>query len=274
MSQLSYPQVVLRAFVNLKDQLTSYLSVNNPDICESLNLLIEQIADTNTQVEQRKVATDLLKLVSSHDDIRDQVKSEIQKITIQEILISQIENDLRAFASHSGKKLPDNTFEVLAEPISYESGMEERYISMASYGIDGGKSIKLSNFRLDFDKMSELFAGIMLAGHEAIEKPHPLIIAAGILFIIRALKESFTIEISQNEASVYWGFTRVQDENLSASEEEIEKQTNKERSSIGLKPLKKNEIRHALQRLSMIDSVQIIDSEKQIWRTREKPWIV
>jgi hypothetical protein len=147
--------------------------------------------------------------------------------------------------------------------------IKQRKITLAPGGMDGGKSMKFSNMHLDLGEMGEIAAGSMLAGYQMIDKPHPLIIAAGILLTIRALRKAMTVEISEQHASVFWGMTKIRRLDNTCLESEILQHTNSEREKYGLKSLTEQDLRYSLSKLEQLHSIESVQDEPKTWRITE-----
>lgn len=123
---------------------------------------------------------------------------------------------------------------------------------------------------LDIGKLSEIAGSAMLAGFAAIEKPHPLVIAAGVLLTVRAVLKEMTVTISDQEASVFWGFIKVcKGKTKEATREKILKETNNQRKKYGLKPLSQDELLYSLKKLEELKTIESIARGDKSWRIVE-----
>jgi hypothetical protein len=136
---------------------------------------------------------------------------------------------------------------------------------------ESGKSVKFSNFRIDIGEMAEIAGGAFLAGHEAIKEPHPLILAAGLLLTVRALLKAMTVEINEQDTSVFWGFVQASDKEKIATTAAIFSKTKSERERFGLKPLTENQFKGSLEKLKQLKAIENVGDDK--WRIIEDFYI-
>ena len=120
--------------------------------------------------------------------------------------------------------------------------------------------------------MTELIASTTITGTTVITQPDPHIVVAGVLLIINSLTEAVTIQLSEEETSVFWGFVLARDRDNSAEECLIAEYTNDERIKHGRQPLTNDGVRDALRRLEKLKSVEPVEGEQDtdIWRIVEK----
>jgi hypothetical protein len=152
-----------------------------------------------------------------------------------------------------------------AAALVFMPGEVHRRISRTPGG--ESKSIKFSNFRIDLGAMTEIVAGAVTAGYDAIKDPHPLVIAAGLLLTVRALLKAITVEISEQEASVFWSFVQACDEQKTAAEDAIFAKTNLERERLGLQPLTDLAFKGSLEKLKYLKATESIGDKR--WRIIE-----
>jgi hypothetical protein len=133
------------------------------------------------------------------------------------------------------------------------------------------RSIKLSNLvRADMGTILEIVAGGVMTGADMAAQPHPIIIAAGLLILIRSFTRALKVELSEREASVFWGLIQACDEGKVAAFDAIVERTNQVRAEAGLDPLSEGEIGLALRLLESIKSVQPAKGKEGAWRIRER----
>ncbi len=115
---------------------------------------------------------------------------------------------------------------------------EVRLIKIKEGGTEPGKSVKIRNFHLDLLSMTELIATTLITVADPV--------VAGVLLIIGSLTripKAITIEISEQETSVFWGFVLARDADNSAEESLIAEHTNNERKKNGRLPLTNEGVR-------------------------------
>lgn len=83
---------------------------------------------------------------------------------------------------------------------------QPRLVRIGVGGIDGGQVISLRNLIVDFKSLGEMVAGVLLAGGDILNAPHPLFVVAGLFLVIRSLVDGVTVPLDTEEASVFWGF--------------------------------------------------------------------
>jgi hypothetical protein len=154
------------------------------------------------------------------------------------------------------------------ESIVYDNST--RTVLIKPGGIGETKSIKINNIEFDFGEIGKLAAGIVLAAQEAVEKQNPIILATSVIIIASSIYSASTKEISEQEATVFWGFIKAVDEDKQASLETIHKLTNLEREKLGLDELTKDEVKNSLLKLKNIKSVKTIDPKDSLWQITEK----
>lgn len=133
------------------------------------------------------------------------------------------------------------------------------------------RSIKLSNLvRADMGTILEVVAGGVMTGADMAAQPHPVIIAAGLLIMIRSFTRALKVELSEREASVFWGLIQACDAGKVAAFDAVVERTNEVRAEAGLGPLSEGEIGLALRALESIKSIQSAKGKEGAWRIRER----
>src|SRR5690606_41300215 len=99
-----------------------------------------------------------------------------------------------------------------------------------------------------------------------------LLAAAGVLLIIRGLLKATTEEISEQDASVFWGVIQAQRHNVArrVTTARVLEHTNQERAKVQLPSLTEQQDRPALYNLVELGSVEQVDKEHEIWCIIEK----
>jgi hypothetical protein len=188
------------------------------------------------------------------------------------VIPSSLEPELAALVAEM--RLPASVIkssaDIARQMIATETEPTTRTIVLAPDGLGGGKSVKLRNLHLDVNQLSGLTLGAIAAVQNAVDKPHPLVIAAGVLLTIRSLIDATTVKISERDATVFWGLTQARDKDDMARESDIREQTNKARNEIGLDSLSENEVRNALHTLESLKSVEAVAKKRNTWRIMEK----
>jgi hypothetical protein len=140
-------------------------------------------------------------------------------------------------------------------------------------GPDKARSIKLGNIDFDFGEMGPLVAGIITTVHQIMggvgAKPYVLA-AAGVLLSASSLYKAMNIELSERDATVFYGFTQAAGEDKTAVEADIREKANAAREEIGLKPLDEADVKNALRKLAELKGVARAEEKAATWRIIEK----
>jgi pterin-4a-carbinolamine dehydratase len=280
MSSIMVPGNILAALNSLESELPSLTGKEAWEtIKDEFSTLRLRLRDSNDPEERDRLASELIDLLVPYEHARDGLNEEIRLQHIRAVLRDTMETDLPAFAKAMGldKKIVEPSAAValesiMAEPedsvVSAEAGV--RFIKIKEGGKDVGKTIKIRNFHLDLAMIGELAASITMTADKMIHHPDPQIVVAGVLLIIRSLTRAITIQLSEQETSVFWGFVLARDADNVAEEGLITKYTNKERAKIGLLPLTNEQVKNILCRLKALKSVELMEGEQDIWRIVEK----
>ena len=120
-----------------------------------------------------------------------------------------------------------------------------------------GKSVKFRNFKLDLSGFAKLAADFALLGQDALDKPKPMVVAAGVLLTLWTLRGEMTEKLSEQEASVFWGMAMACAHKSPrwATKTRIAEATNAERAKVGLKTLDEGQVQHSLIRLIEISAI-------------------
>ncbi len=132
------------------------------------------------------------------------------------------------------------------------------------------KSLKLGNLSFDFGDLAELVTGLIATTHtEIIGQTSYILLAAGVLLILRALYKVTAVKLDEREATVFWGFAQAA-QNGEAAETAILAQANTARAEVGLEALEPLELKNALHKLAEIKSVARAEGKAETWRVIEK----
>ncbi len=220
------------------------------------------IAALETKPNEYLVSTQLVGLLAQYESARQRLAAEIK---VQEVISRNIAAQMQVIAQALGFD-PTTTdglsaaayahLEWEVDPATIPAPGEDanRSITMTEGGVGGAKSVKFKNMRLDLGDFSKIAAGFVTTGFDILDKPHPLLIAAGVLLTIHALHDTMKIDLSEQEASVFWGM--IHSGKLKPTKTEIMNATNAEREKYGLEPLKEAQVRHSLVKLAQIKSIE------------------
>jgi len=141
-----------------------------------------------------------------------------------------------------------------ADDVTLHGMALEKSIQLHDDELTKGQSTKLKNLNFNFTEMAQLASGTFMTAYGMIDKPHPLVIAGGILTMIVTFLKAMTISFSEQEASVFWGMIQSQGTDF-VSEEVILRETNNMRTEYGLPLLNETQLRRSLQKLTHMECV-------------------
>ncbi len=140
-------------------------------------------------------------------------------------------------------------------------------------GPSKAKSIKLGNIKFDLGETTELSAGVLLTTDQIfsdLSARRYVLVAAGVLLVARHLYKAISIDLSEREATVFYGFTQAAGEDKTATEAHILERANRARAEIPLTPLGAADVKIVLQKLSALKSVEKVVGRESVWRIIEK----
>lgn len=278
MSDLMSPYNILAALNRIEEELPTLVGAEGwSTIGEDLTMTLGQLRSSSESAEQEELADKLIDLLSGYGQARARLNAEID---VQAAVKDELAGDLMAIADQlvGISKDGSQTFvEAAYYPLSWSFDPEdlskpdpERRITIKPGGLKGGRSIKFSNVHLDLGEMSEMGAGALLLGYDAITKSHPLVIVAGVLLTIRALTKAMTVELGEQEASVFWGFVQTRNTENTASDRAIFEKTNAERQRYGLDALTEAQFKNAMIILEQLKCIEKADGKSDSWRIIEQ----
>jgi hypothetical protein len=263
------PDNIQAALDSLENELPSLTGKEAWDsIKDEYHTMKQRLQDSNDPEERDIIASELIDLLIPYEHARDALKEETH---IRAVLRDMLETaDLPAFAAKMGvdNKIVEPSEAVIMKSIVVgpdESGV--RLIKIKEGGIEPGKSVKIRNFHLDLPSMIESIAS---AGAR-IPVTDPVV--AGVLLtigILTKVPKAITIQLSEQETSVFWGLVLARDADNAAEESLIAEYTNDERKKTGRLPLTNEGVRDALHRLEKLKSVEPVEGKEDTWRIVEK----
>jgi hypothetical protein len=134
---------------------------------------------------------------------------------------------------------------------------QERRITLKPGGVGGARSVKLTNFHLDFVELLKIGSSSLASLTTVLSTPNPLVIASSVLTIVQSLVASATKTIGEDEASLFWSFVQTagQREDKIATEAEVRAASDKDRREFGLAPFKKAGFAKTLKALESLSSI-------------------
>ncbi len=191
------------------------------------------------------------------------VNNRLQEIRNEKSLLKPIILGLGAILSSLGLGNRENID-------AYIYNNRVRTILIKPGGIGETKTIKFQNLEFDFGDFGGLAVGIVLAAQEAVEKKHPIILAASIIMIASSIYKASTKVISEQEATVFWGLINIVGSSKQATFQSIFRCTNSERTKLGLDLLTKEQAKASLLKLQEIKAIEMVDEKHHVWKIIEK----
>jgi len=269
MSSIMTPENIIAALENLESELPSLTGKEAwATIKDDFHTLKLRLQDSNDPEERDRIASELVDFLIPYKHVRDRLKEETHLANIQAVLRDTMETDLPVFATKmdlDNKILELSAAVVLKSIVVDPDESEVRLIKIKEGGTEPGKSVKIRNFHLDLLSMTELIATTLITVADPV--------VAGVLLIIGSLTripKAITIDLSEQETSVFWGFVLARDADNSAEESLIAEHTNHERKKNGRLPLTNEGVRDALCRLKKLKSVELVERKQDTWRIVEK----
>lgn len=231
---------------------------------------LQQLQASSDEIEQMRLAAELRVLLAPYTAARKRLQRTTGSISQYQQLLTGLA-DLAAQLNSDPAQI-----EQLREAAALHSHLAQtRLIILQGVG-QKAQSIKWQNFEFDFGDATEMIetaAGILAAFSDIISSDsNHLLMAAGVLMIIRGILKATTEEISAQDASVFWGVLQAQWHNTPSHVNTIQvvEYVNQERAKVHLAPLSEQKVCHSLHNLVRLGSVEQTNEEKEIWRVIEK----
>jgi len=267
---------VFLAISRLREDLPKIIGHQSGSNVNEIDALIDKMESSINKEEKWRLALQFIEMVSPFPKARQRMFSELYiRPGIQEMIFLKVIGIARSIGADRKivSSSVDKSFGMLEVEI-HHSLASTRILSIKPGGLGGGKSVKLKNLHLDISEMSKIAAGFLIAGYEIIDNPHPLLIVAGCLLIVQSLTELMVIEITELEASVFWGLIQAIDEHNCANLSAITSCTNNYRNKIGLEDLTSQQTKYALSKLQSTKVIEVNDEKAGIWQVMEKIKII
>ncbi len=233
------------------------------EISSSLETKLDQLLGSTSELERLQFSGDLVEMIAPYPAARTRVKGLLEMLDPYNGVLTGMALIARQIGTN------EDIIDQLTMAALQATSPQLKLIEIRK-GRDKGKSIKLKNLEFDFGDTTGLVASIIGTAASIVGQTNHLLMAAGILLAARTFYEAITIDLSEQEASVFCGFIQTCDTNRTANRDDILKSTNHERKNIGLKPLTKNELKNVLHKLTAIKSIQPVEGKQNMWRIIEK----
>ncbi len=259
-----HPEKVLVAVKSIYPDLPSLLRAEAwQQISAELDAKITQLEAGSAKVEQLQAATDLVGLLAPYQAARERLRVALQALDVRsEVLMS-----LAELAEQVGRDT--YTSHKFRQSAGQPAAGGTRLVILSAGGARA-KSVKLGNLQFDFGAAAELAAGVLAMISEIAGKQDHLMLAAGVLLLLRGLEKMNTVALSEREATVFWGFVLACDQEKQAGERAILRYSNQERAKVGLEELSLDQLKNALFNLALLKSVTRVPAAKDKWRMVER----
>jgi len=276
MIYLRNPDNIFVAILRLENELPMLVGSEGwTAISKILSVNLNQFWRKIDEKERRNLALELVALLKPHPLALKRLDEELKII---DGLRKNLGSNLNLFASELGlhPESVSKSVTIVLRIIPNETTVDhhDRHITLRPGGIGGLTSIKLQNIEPEIGEIAEFVAGGVMISADVIGLPHPLVIAAGILLVIRSFTNMMTIKISEREASVFWGIIVARDEDGLADIDTIVARTNAVRKKWGLRGLSKGEINISLESLQELKSINHVQGKPRTWQIVEHFHIV
>jgi len=254
MADLYSPSNILAALNAAEPDLIALIGDDWPQLADRYRQLKAALAD---EEGQWLASVEIIELFAPYAAARERLNRAI------------LEQDLRGSVALG---LADIAAQIGATPAA-AAPPEPRMRSISLKSPAQATSIKLGNFSFDFGEVSELAAGVIMTGSDVIGDlgvKHYVLVAAGVLLIARSLLKAMTVELSEREATVFYGLAQAAGPDKTATEAAILQRANAARKEVGLKPLDADDLRNALHRLAEIKSVGRVEGSPDRWQIVEQ----
>jgi hypothetical protein len=268
---------ILAAFTNLQPALPSLVGKGWEAIEKKFEAQMDWLQHSTNPKERERLASALVDIIAPYDQAQKRVQDEIQLQHMRVVLKDTIDKDLAGLAATLGlhRSVVEQSAELALRSMvagPAEPGVSEdtlRLIKIKAGGIDGGRTVKFNNLHLDLGELIGLAGEVTMTGSAIVAQPHPIIIVAGVLLIIRALRKAMTVSLSEREASVFWGLIGAQIESFYPDRIAILKHTNAGRAKFGLSALDEDQVTAVLKKLQALKCVKISGQKPETWRIVE-----
>jgi hypothetical protein len=266
MHDIRSPENILAATVRIRDELPELVGVDGwATIAAPFVVHLEELRHSANEGQRRENAVGLVMLLKPYPVALRRLDNELRTVAD---LRAKLEADLAVFAAGIGIEAnmvrPSATVVLQALPAETTLDHSSRLVTIRPGGIGGAMCVKFRNIDPDLGDIAEFAAGTVMTGADIVGLPHPVLVAAGILLTIRSLYNMMTKEISEREASVFWGFIKAHDKENTANEERILEYTNSERAKFKFGPLSEGEVMVALRILEELKTVELVEGRWKI----------
>lgn len=285
MSDAANPDTIYTALCQIKSRLPLLIGASDwSQVSEQFHEQLNQLKHSNDESEKLRLSASLVGMLVPYPSVHKQLKLTMEIESKREKLIDVQNNIMPSLVSLAKEMGLDTTLDTNSIETSMETALQllqveeaesnstYRLLIISKGGIGKGQSIKLKNLTrltLDFAQISELTAGLILMNQD--KALNPLLVTAGVLLIIHNLIKTTTIDIDEQEVSVFWGFIQASHgkKDMNVDEKSVLKHTNSERKKVGLSLLTNAQVKNSLHKLKLLKSIELVDSVSNTWRMIE-----
>ncbi|MEA3334908.1 MAG: hypothetical protein U9R25_03295 [Chloroflexota bacterium] len=266
------PNNVLVALSRMEPDLPDLLSLEDWQADgDTFSAQLEMLRQSTDPDEQLAISQSLIDLLTDYPVVNDRLQTELHaQAMFERMLTTRMSALAETMGIESDAVEPSITAAMRAvhadvvEPS--RSTDPSRLITIKAGGRDGGEVIKLSNLTLDLATMASLLANTTLIGASLLHQTNPILIAASILSLIVSFREGLSVELSEQDATVFWGLVKACDWDQIADEAAIISWTNYERERVGMPPLHDYYVKRTLEKLEDLKCIRPVKGRPDTWR--------
>lgn len=253
---------LLVAFSIIENELPSLIGDSTwASISEEFKSELNLLRNSANEQIQNKSCIKLADLVAESEPARNRLASLINSLDLRSNVLVNITSIAKQIECPSTEiwelqreiELPSSTKTVTMKP-----------------DFSKARTVKFANFDFNFGDVTEIAAGIIALLNTIFTEKNHLLGASAILLITRGLHKAMTIDIAEQDASVLWGIIQGSGDSEMVEEDRILSITNKERKRIRLEPVTHNQVKHSLQKLSVLGIIKLVETRKNTWQIIEK----
>lgn len=272
---LKAPLNIYTAARRLYDDLPDLVDDDLPTVQAQLDEQMKAIEAASTMDDMRLPSIQIQKILRQYPNANARLNNEMRvQATVQRNIVGQLKSlELDDELSQQASLLAFIGIQWQVDPDTIpqtEDEIRSRTVTMQRDFSDG-KSVKFSNFELDLTAFMKLSAEFAMIGQDAIDKPKPFVIAAGVLLVLWTLRGEMTEKLTQQEASVFWGMAVAcshKSPRVTTKAAILEK-TNAEREKVGLAPLTDDQLQYSLTRLLEMKSIARVEDKDDTYEMIE-----
>ncbi|MBK9745760.1 MAG: hypothetical protein IPO91_03180 [Chloroflexi bacterium] len=274
------PLNVYVALKRIEIDLPVLLEENARDeVLRRLAISAQQLKQESDPKTRKLIVADIRQILWMHEQAKKRFTEELRA---QAVIVNNLHDSLVHV-------LPSTTFErqkldhALLELLSHiawqsspesdpvDSGETHRAISISPGGFNA-KSIKFSNLRLSVVDLLKLAGGTLGAGVAVLNSSHPYLIMFTALALAATFVEASTKELSEQDASVFWGFVVASRDNPERISEENAtfETTNDERAGYGFEAISEKQFKVSLIALTRLGVIKRVNGSGNQWKIIEQ----